>query len=156
MGLVVFCALVAIAALSGAFFKPGEWYDRLRKPSWNPPKWVFPVVWTILYAFMAIAGWLIWQKVGVGVVIAVWGVQLILNAVWSWCFFGVKRMDLAFIDVTALWLSVLLFIILAWPISKTASLLFAPYLLWVSTAALLNWTVWKMNPSLLARDAVDS
>ena len=146
MSLLVFCFFVALAALSGAFFKPGEWYDRLRKPKWNPPKWVFPVVWTILYAFIAVAGWLVWGEVGFGLLIVIWIIQLILNAAWSWFFFGLKRMDLAFIDVSGMWVAVAAFIILAWPVSTTASLLFVPYLLWVSTAALLNWTVWSLNP----------
>lgn len=149
MTLVIFCALVTVAALSGAFFKPGEWYDGLRKPSWNPPKWVFPVVWTILYAFIAVAGWLVWQQVGFGLIIVLWGLQLVLNAGWSWLFFGMQRMDLAFAEVSALWLSVLLFIIFAWPVSTTAALLFVPYLAWVSTAALLNWTVWSLNPNAM-------
>lgn len=146
MSLVVFCAFVAIAALSGAFFKPGEWYDRLRKPSWNPPKWVFPVVWTILYAFIAVAGWQVWGKVGISAPIIVWGSQLVLNAGWSWLFFGARRMDLAFINVSLLIVSVALFIVLAWPVSTLAAVLFIPYLAWVCTAALLNWTVWKLNP----------
>jgi len=146
MALIVFCFIVAVAALSGAFFKPGEWYDRLRKPDWNPPKWVFPVVWTVLYAFIAVAGWLVWQKAGFGLALAIWGVQLILNAVWSWLFFGIRRMDWAFWDVSGLVASVLLFIIVAWPISMLAALLFLPYFAWVSIAALLNWTVWGLNP----------
>ncbi len=146
MSLVIFCFFVALAALSGAFFKPDEWYDRLRKPKWNPPKWVFPVVWTILYAFIAVAGWLVWGQVGFGVVMFVWVVQLILNASWSWFFFGLRRMDLAFVVVSAMAVAVVLFIIMAWPISTIAALLFVPYLAWVCTAALLNWTVWSMNP----------
>jgi len=148
MSLIVFCSLVAVAALSGAFFKPGEWYDRLKKPDWNPPKWVFPVVWTVLYAFIAIAGWLIWQEAGTGLVLAIWGLQLILNAAWSYFFFGIRRMDWAFWDVTGLVIAVLAFIIAAWPISMWAALLFLPYLAWVGTAALLNWTVWKLNPNV--------
>jgi len=147
MALVVFCLFVAVAALSGAFFKPDEWYDRLRKPDWNPPKWVFPVVWTILYAFIAVAGWLIWKEAGFSFALIVWGVQLILNAIWSWLFFGIRRMDWAFWDVSCLVISVLLFIVVAWPISTFAAILFLPYLAWVGTAALLNWTVWKLNPS---------
>jgi len=146
MSLVVFCALVAIAALSGAFFKPDEWYDRLRKPSWNPPKWVFPVVWTILYGFIAVAGWFVYQEQGIGILLVIWAIQLVLNATWSWIFFGMKRMDRAFTNVSALWVMVLLFTILAFPVSQGAALLFIPYLMWVTAAAALNWTVWKLNP----------
>ena len=145
MALVVFCGLVSLAALSGVIFKPGEWYERLRKPIWNPPKWVFPVVWTILYAFIAVAGWLVWSEIGISFVIIVWFIQLILNTAWSWLFFGLRRMDMAFADVSVMCVVLVLFIFLAWPISKIASLLFIPYLMWVFTAALLNWTVWKLN-----------
>jgi len=135
MSLVVFCGFVAIAALSGAFFKPGEWYDRLRKPSWNPPKWVFPVVWTILYAFIAVAGWKVWGEVGISAPIAVWAAQLVLNAGWSWLFFGAKRMDLAFVNVSLLIASVALFIILALPISTLAAGLFGLVLAGISAPA---------------------
>lgn len=150
MALIIFFALVAVAASSGALFKPGPWYERLDKPSWNPPDWVFPVVWTILYIFIAFAGWLVWSEVGFGAAIIVWGIQLVLNAIWSALFFGLKRMDVAFVEVTALWTSIVVFIVLAWPISTLAALLFVPYLAWVSTAALLNWRVWKMNSKATA------
>lgn len=146
MALTVFFLVVVAAALSGAFFKPGEWYDRLRKPDWNPPKWVFPVGWTILYAFIAIAGWLVWKEAGYSLALVVWSVQLVLNAAWSWLFFGIRRMDWAFWDVSGLLLSTLLFIAIAWPISVIAALLFVPYLAWVATAALLNWAIWGLNP----------
>lgn len=148
MTLIIFFALVAIAACSGALFKPGAWYDRLNKPSWNPPDWVFPVVWTILYVFIAFAGWLVWGEVGMSLPVVLWGVQLVLNAAWSWMFFGLRRMDLAFVNVCGLWLSVALFIVFALPVSWLAALLFVPYLAWVTTAALLNRTVWKMNPTV--------
>lgn len=145
MSLLGFCGMVVLTALSGAFYKPDEWYDRLKKPSWNPPKWVFPVVWTIMYAFIAISAWLIWHEVGFSLVIFVWIIQLILNGAWSWLFFGLKRMDLAFYDVLGLWTSIAAYIIIAFPVSVTASLLFVPYLVWVSLAALLNLTVWRLN-----------
>ena len=147
MALIVFCLLVSTAAVTGAFFKPGEWYDRLRKPDWNPPKWAFPVVWTVLYAFIAIAGWLIWSADGFGFALIVWIIQLALNAAWSWLFFGLRRMDWAFWDVSGLLASILLFIVVAWPVSVWAALLFIPYFAWVATAALLNWTVWGLNPN---------
>ena len=146
MTLITFGLLVVVAALSGSLFKPGEWYDRLRKPDWNPPKWVFPVVWSVLYIFIAVAGWLIWEEVGFSAALIVWGIQLVLNAAWSWLFFGLRRMDWAFWDVNGLIAFVSLFIIVAWPISTVAALLFLPYLAWVCTAALLNWTIWRLNP----------
>jgi len=143
---LVFFGLVFAAACSGAVFKPGDWYDSLEKPSWNPPKWAFPVVWSILYIFIAVAGVFVWRAEGFGVAMMFWGAQLVLNALWSALFFGVKRMDWAFYEVSALWLSIIGFIVTAWPVSQAAALLFIPYLAWVTTAATLNRTVWRMNP----------
>ncbi len=144
--LAVFIVAVIMVAMTGAIFKPGPWYETLEKPSWTPPDWAFPVVWSILYLFIAIAGWLVWQTSGWSLALALWILQLLLNGAWSWLFFGLKRMDLAFVDVSLLWLCIAGFIVIAWPISTTAALLFLPYLVWVSIAAALNLTVWRMNP----------
>jgi len=144
--LAVFIVAVIMVAMTGAIFKPGPWYETLEKPSWTPPDWAFPVVWSILYLFIAIAGWLVWQTSGWPLALALWILQLLLNGAWSWLFFGLKRMDLAFVDVSLLWLCIAGFIVIAWPISTTAALLFLPYLVWVSIAAALNLTVWRMNP----------
>jgi len=144
---LVFFGLVFAAACSGAVFKPGHWYDDMRKPWWNPPNWAFPVVWSILYIMIAVAGVLVWRAEGFGTAMTFWGVQLVLNALWSALFFGMKRMDLAFYEVVGLWLSITGFIVTAWPVSQVAALLFVPYLAWVTTAAALNLTVWRMNPA---------
>jgi len=147
---LVFFGLVFAAASSGALFTPGAWYDDMKKPWWNPPNWAFPVVWSILYIMIAIAGGMIWKAEGFGLAMTFWGAQLVLNALWSALFFGMRRMDLAFYEVCFLWLSILGFIVTAWPVSQTAALLFVPYLAWVTTAATLNWTVWSLNPKVAA------
>ncbi|KQW29641.1 sensory protein TspO [Rhizobium sp. Root274] len=146
MAAVVFVIIVLAAASSGAIFKPGAWYDGLRKPSWTPPKWAFPVVWTILYLFIGYAGWLVWSEAGWTLPVILWGVQMVANALWSYFFFGIRRMDLALVDVAVLWLSIAAFILVAWPVSPLASLLFVPYLVWVSAAAMLNHSVRSLNP----------
>lgn len=146
MDWAVFITLVLASASSGGFFKPGEWYDNLYKPSWTPPDWAFPLVWGFLYAGIAWAGVLVWQADGGGVALAFWGAQWIFSTAWSWLFFGRRRMDLGFADVALLWMSVLAFIIAAWPLSRLAALLFLPYLGWVSIAASLNVAVWRRNP----------
>jgi tryptophan-rich sensory protein len=146
MAAVIFIVIVVLAASSGAVFKPGEWYETLRKPDWTPPKWAFPVVWSILYVCIGYAGWLIWTIAGWSLPIALWGLQMVANALWSYFFFGIRRMDLALVDVAVLWLSVALFILAAWPVSTLASLLFVPYLAWVSAAATLNYSVRRLNP----------
>ena len=142
---IVFFALVCAAAASGALFRPGAWYDGLRKPAWTPPKRAFPIVWTILYVLIAVAGALVWKAQGFGWAMALWTAQLALNALWSALFFGARRMDLAFWNIAALWLAILGFMVAAWPVSAPAALLFAPYLAWVSLAAALNRAVWRMN-----------
>lgn len=143
---IVFVLFVVATASTGAIFQPGAWYETLAKPAWTPPNWMFPVVWTVLYVMIAYAGWLVWDAVGLGLAIVLWLAQLVFNAMWSWLFFGLRRMDLAFADVVALWLSVAAFLVLALPVSTLAGLLFVPYLVWVTIAAALNHRVWKMNP----------
>ncbi len=141
----VFLVLVTATASSGVFFRPGDWYRGLRKPRWTPPNWLFGPVWSVLYVMIAVAGWLVWQADPSSAAMWFWGLQLVLNAVWSGIFFGLRRMDLAFCEIVLLWLSIASFIVAAVVVSSTAALLFAPYLVWVTIAAALNFTVWRMN-----------
>lgn len=145
MAALVFIVIVVIAASSGAVFKPGEWYESLRKPAWTPPKWAFPAVWTLLYAAMAYAGWQVWTLSGLSLSMAFWGIQIIVNAMWSWMFFGLRRMRLALVDIIVLWASILGFILTSWPISELAAALFLPYLAWVTIAGFLNYSVLRLN-----------
>ncbi len=147
MAAIIIIAVVVLAAASGAVFKPGPWYETLRKPSWTPPKWAFPVVWSVLYAAIAYAGWSVWTLSGWSLPMMFWVVQILVNAAWSWLFFGRRRMDLALADIAVLWLSILGFIVTAWPVSTLAALLFIPYLAWVTTAAFLNRAVMRLNPA---------
>jgi tryptophan-rich sensory protein len=146
MDWIVFIALVLGAAATGGIFKPGAWYARLHKPSWTPPDWAFPIVWGFLYAGIAWAGVLVWRSEGFGLALGLWIAQWLFNGAWSWLFFGLRRMELALIDVSLMWLSVAAFAVAAWPVSPLASLLFLPYLAWVSVAGALNLTVWRLNP----------
>ena len=151
MSLFVFIILVFAAACSGALFPPGPWYEELDKPSWTPANWVFPVVWTPLYAMIAAAGWIVWQEAGWSLAIIIWILQLVANGAWSWLFFGIRRMDLAIFDLGLMWLAIVAFIILAWPISNLAAMLFVPYLVWVTIAGLLNYSVLRLNAEALSR-----
>lgn len=145
ISLSVFAAIVIAAASSGALFMPGEWYDGLKKPSWTPPNWLFPVAWTILYTMIAIAGWLVWQRAGWSTALTIWGICLVINALWSYLMFGRHDIGLALADVVTLWLAVALFIGLAWNLDRMAAYLFMPYLAWVTIAAALNFEVWRLN-----------
>lgn len=147
--LIAFFAVTFVAAMSGGYFRPGQWYRGLTKPSWNPPDFLFPIAWTVLYAMMAFAAWLVWQAAGwpaAMVPIGLWLVQLVFNALWSALFFGMKRMDYALVDVALLWLTIVATIAAFWPISTVAGWLMVPYLVWVSFAAFLNLTILRLNP----------
>lgn len=146
ISLFVFIGLAVVTAMTGILFQPGEWYKSLDKPSWTPPDWLFGPVWSVLYLMMAVAGWLVWSGIGMSAALVLWGLQLVLNGMWSWLFFGRRRMDLAFVDVVFLWLSIAGFILVVATSIPVAALLFAPYLLWVTIASALNLSVWRRNP----------
>lgn len=148
LSLLAFVAACVAVASTGAIFRPGVWYDRLAKPPWRPPNWLFGPAWLVLYATIAVSGWVVFDTAGwpaAAVPLSVYGVQLILNGLWSAIFFGMRRMDLAFVEVVMLWLSILATILVFHPVSAFAAWLLVPYLLWVTFAATLNFTVWRMN-----------
>lgn len=145
LSLIVFLIVTGAAAATGALFMPGEWYKALAKPWWTPPDWLFGPAWTVLYVMIAVGGWLVWRETGLGVVIAIWVVQLVLNAAWSWVMFGLHRIDLALIDAGLMLISIVAFMLAAWPVSQTAALLFVPYLAWVSFATALNFAILRLN-----------
>ncbi len=150
MSLVVFILAVMLVASSGAVFKPGAWYRTLTKPSWTPPDWVFPVGWTLLYVLIAIAGWRVWERLPLETAVfpmAVYALQLVLNAGWSAIFFGLKRPDWAFAELACLWLAIVANIVVFHPIDPLAAALLIPYLAWVTFAGALNLAVWRLNPS---------
>jgi tryptophan-rich sensory protein len=141
--------LVCFAATAmGGLFPPGEWYASLKKPSWNPPGWVFGPVWTALHAMMAVAAWLVWKRGGWAAQrrpLALFLGQLILNAAWTPLFFGLHRPGLAFAEIVLLWLAIAATLVAFRPVSRVAAWLLAPYLAWVSFAAGLNFTLWRLN-----------
>ena len=147
---VCLAACFAAAAFGGLFSSAatGPWYRALRKPAFTPPGWVFGPVWTVLYAAMAVAAWLVWRqrgRPGVRGALTWFGVQLALNAAWSPLFFGLRRPDLGFAVIVLLWAAIA---VTAWKflrISKPAGVLLLPYLLWVSFASVLNGFLWRLN-----------
>jgi benzodiazapine receptor len=155
--IIVFVGFVGIcflAATTGAMFRPGDWYEHLRKPAWRPPNWVFPPAWTLLYLTIAVSGWLVWRTsgfAGATFPFAIYLVQLILNASWSPIFFGMRRPDLAFIEVVMLWLSIIATIAAFHRVNVVAAWLLLPYLAWVTFAAALNLTIWRLNRGPLWR-----
>ncbi|WP_019996336.1 TspO/MBR family protein [Aureimonas ureilytica] len=143
LGFLLFSALIAS---SGIVFRPGAWYQSLRKPAWTPPNRAFPIVWTILYILIAVSGWLVWREAGFALIpFGLFLVQMVLNFLWSMLFFGRRRPDLAFLDIALLVIAVALNILAFWPFSRAAALLLVPYLAWVLVASALNLSVWRLN-----------
>ena len=144
----VFLAMVTITAVVGTQFGPSPWYVALQKPAWTPPEWLFAPVWIALYLAIAVAGWSVWRSKAIAIVkpILLWALQLILNGLWSWLFFGLHRPGLALFDILALLATISCFIASAHRISRIAAWLFLPYALWVGFATALNFAIWRLNP----------
>ena len=121
------------------------WYPKLRKPGWNPPNAIFGPVWTVLYLLMAIAAWLAWRQSGLSIWIAVFIVQLVLNAAWTLIFFGWKQPGLAAVEIAILWAAIAATLIGFYGLSPLAGLLLVPYLAWVTFAGFLNLAIWRLN-----------
>jgi tryptophan-rich sensory protein len=141
---------VIVAAISGGLATPrglASWYSTLEKPAWNPPNAVFGPVWTVLYAIMAVAGTRIALSgdAGAGRALAWFYGQLALNALWSWLFFAWRRPDLAFVEILLLWLVILANVLAFFRIDRPSAWMLVPYLAWVTFAAILNATIWRLN-----------
>jgi len=147
LGLAGFGAAVAAAALIGGLGVAGTSaeYQSLNQPSWAPPSWLFGPVWTVLYALMAVAGWLVWRRVGWTAALTVYAAQLVLNAAWTPVFFGAGRYGLALVDIVLLWFLIGATVWLFRPVSRVAAALLLPYWAWVTFATALNAWIWSHN-----------
>ena len=145
------CTFAAAALGAIASVDAGDFYATLSRPDWAPPAWLFGPVWTTLYLAMALAAWLVWRAgrlPAVRMALALYLVQLVFNALWSWLFFGWKLGGLAFAEILLLWLLILATLVAFWRVRPLAGLLLVPYLLWVSFAVVLNYSVWQLNPQI--------
>lgn len=149
---VISIAIPLAVGFTGSLFTEtgqGTWFQNLEKPSWNPPGWLFGPVWTVLYIMLGIALFLIWKIDAPSRLkrpaVTFWVLQMILNFLWSFLFFNQHLMDVAFYEILALWLLILLTIFAFARINKWAAWLLVPYISWVSFAAILNYTIWQMN-----------
>jgi tryptophan-rich sensory protein len=142
---------VGMAAGAATARSVKDWYPRLRKPWFNPPRWLFAPAWFTLFVLMGIASWLVWRAgvdtPGVSLALTVYGVHLVFNGLWSVLFFGVRRPDWALIEVAFLWASVVASAWLFAGIDPLAGWLMVPYIAWVSFAAILNAAIVKLNGS---------
>lgn len=143
------CILVGFApAAFGAAFPPGEWYAQLDKSVLTPPGWVFPVAWSLLYLAIGIALYLFLVQAPPRkrrAALVVFGVQLVLNGLWSWIFFGLHAVGAALVEIVALWLAIVATMIVFRRHSAASAKLLVPYLVWVSFATYLTFAIWSMN-----------
>lgn len=147
--------VVGVLGLGGLLTRLGSWYDALRKPTWQPPGWLFGPAWTLIGALTAAAAVLAWNHAPAAAerswVVGLFSVNAILNILWSGLFFTLRRPDWALAEVVVLWLSVLSLVLRFAPFSPTASLLLLPYLFWVGFAAFLNRAIVRLNGSFAAQ-----
>ena len=155
--LIIAIVVSELAGIIGSVFTTPSiagWYAGIVKPALNPPAWVFGPVWTTLFALMGIAAFLVWssyakatedKKKGIRVALILFGVHLVLNILWSIIFFGLHSPGGALVEIVFLWLAILTTIIAFAKISKPAAWLLLPYILWVSFATYLNYSIWTLN-----------
>jgi tryptophan-rich sensory protein len=147
---LVAAALAVVTATAGALVTDlGPWYQSLRFPGWKPPDWLFGPAWTLIFSLTALAGVTAWRadpdrgfRTGL---VAMFLLNAVLNVLWSAFFFDVKRPDWALVEVSLLWLSILLLILVLARVSRRAAWLLVPYLAWVSFASALTWSVVQLN-----------
>jgi translocator protein len=141
--------VLGIATLGGFLtnLSVDSWYPSLKKSSWTPSGATIGTVWTILYTFMGIAAWIIWRHGSGGrqLPLAIYAVQLLLNAGWSALFFGLRNPGVALLEIGILWLAILATAVMFWKVSKLAAALMVPYLIWVSFTGFLNARICQMN-----------
>jgi len=140
-------AIGAVASMQARSF-----YALLIQPSWSPPAWLFGPVWTTLYTLMAISAWLVWRDGGFRsrkLAFSLFLLQLVFNALWSWVFFAWQLGAAALLNVIILWLLIAATLVSFWRVNPLAGSLLIPYLLWVGFAAVLNYSLWQLNPMLL-------
>ncbi len=146
---ILLCNTAGFIGSIFTFSSISTWYETLVKPEFNPPGWIFGPVWTTLYILMGISLYLIWNKGTktplAKIALTIFGIQLVLNAIWSILFFGLQNPLWAFIEIIFLWLSIFLSIFFFNKISKPAAYMLIPYIFWVSFAAVLNYNIYILN-----------
>jgi translocator protein len=151
LSLVPFLVVCFVAAAIGSVAtnrSVNTWYPQLRKPDWNPPKWVFGPVWSVLFAMMALSAWLVWRAAGwrgAESALLLFAIQLALSPIWSVVFFGMRAIGGAFAEILLLWMMIIATAVAFSSISFLAAWLLIPYVAWVAFASYLNFRIWQMN-----------
>lgn len=152
LGAWLAASFVAAGVGGAASINAAGFYGQLVQPSWAPPAWLFGPVWTVLFVLMGVSAWLVWREHGfrgAGAALKLFTAQLVANALWSWLFFAWRQGALALLEIGVLWLLIAGTLLAFWRLHRVAALLLVPYLAWVSFAAALNFSLWRLNPSLL-------
>jgi benzodiazapine receptor len=148
---IIFYLCTVVASSAGFVFPLGDanpWYATLVDPSFAPPNWLFGPVWTALYLLMATSAYKIMTDGALryqNVAISLWGLQLALNTIWTPIFSGAQNLEVAFYYIAALWVTIVAYILVSWRVNRWASIMFMPYLAWVSFASVLNYAYWQLN-----------
>lgn len=137
--------VVGAGLIAGLTNMPGEWYQSLEKPFFNPPSWLFGPVWTTLYVMIGVAGARIWQRAPKSAAMQLWFAQMAFNLMWSPAFFGLQNPELALVVIAGMLATIISFMVKAKPIDGISTLLFVPYLAWVSFASVLNVSLAWLN-----------
>ena len=148
LGFIATCFAAAGLGAAATTTSVGGWYQTLAKPSWNPPDWLFGPVWSVLYLMMSIAAWLVWRRGGWSAsrpALTWFGIQLALNVLWSVVFFAMRQPGLAVVEIIVLWLAIVATVVAFRRASLAATVLMLPYLAWSTFAAVLNFTIWRLN-----------
>jgi len=145
MTFYIYLLACCAAAATGIIFKPGTWYESLRKPGFTPPNWAFPVAWTTIYLLIAWAGYRLSTLPGSETVLALWAAQIALNTLWTPVFFGAHRIAMALAVLGLLWIVVAAMIVMAMQLDIVTGLILFPYLVWLSVAAALNFSIFRHN-----------
>jgi translocator protein len=146
---VAVLVIVFVLGIGGWMTTIGPWYKNLRKPTWNPPNWVFGPAWTVILGLAGWSGVIAWTNATNSAeelrILALFGVNIFLHMLWSPLFFNLRRPDWALIEIPFLWLSIVALMLGVAPLSATSAWLLMPYLFWVTFAAILNLTIVRMN-----------
>lgn len=145
MALLVLLLMALGAGFFGSRFPPGDWYAALAKPAFTPPAAVFAPVWTALYVAMALAAWRVWRSAGYSGAMVLWLTQLVLNAAWSWIFFGLHQPGWALVEILCLLAMLGATTAAFFRHDRVAGWLMTPYLAWVGFASVLNAALWWLN-----------
>jgi translocator protein len=145
------CYLVSFIGSIATMQSIQGWYQALAKPAWNPPQWLFGPVWTILYGMMGVAAWLVWRtpaeeaRASRKVALLLFGIQLALNGLWSWIFFGWRELQWAFVEILVLLAFIVATTVMFAKINRVAAWLMVPYIAWVAFASVLTFEIWRLN-----------